>query len=270
MSTSRAYTCRTLREVVTLFASVGATRIAVVGNRFTADAVGMKVDMTNSSTDVFCEVLALAGSGVASTEWQQNLVLHFCDLARYARGTGGFDLAELPWTQDHRQEQEFFIELLDRATRRTEWHRLHYTPMIDHNLDAFTRMLTTFRAEETVDSSFGDWTIAANPYHLDRCIRHGIFQGEYECRLCDPWTQPCDAPKVWELSSTQTENGTIVNRELRQIPADLATRILAILGTPEPDSGGIRIEQPHLEQISALVHQALDHRARHWLGKVVA
>ncbi|MFF2082765.1 hypothetical protein ACFVVM_03280 [Nocardia sp. NPDC058176] len=158
--------------------------------------------MTNGATDVFCDVIALAGSAVASTVWQQNLVLHFCDLARYARGTAGFDLAELPWTQNHRQEQQFFIELLDRAIRRTDWHKLHYTPAIDDHLDAFLRMLTTFRADRTADSSFGDWTIAPNPSHLDRCTRHGIFQGEFECRLCDPSTQPCDAPAPSTSHST--------------------------------------------------------------------
>ncbi|MFE9575112.1 hypothetical protein ACFYO1_01900 [Nocardia sp. NPDC006044] len=241
-----------------------------MGNHFSADAVGLDIYMTNGSTDVFCDVIALAGSAAAGTGWQQNLVLHFCDLARNARGFGGFDMAELPWTRNYNHEQKFFIDLLDRANRRTGWDQLHYNPSIDHHLAAFTRMLTEFRPSQTIDSRFGDWTVAPNRYHLERCSRHGVYQGEFECRLCDPELQPSDAPTVWQLTSTLTENGVIADREIRQIPDELVTRVHAIVGTQGQGSTGILIERHHLEQISSLVEHPLDLRARHRLGKAIA
>lgn len=42
--------------------------------------------MSNAGTDVFCDVLALAGSAPARTPWQQNLILHFCDTERHGHG----------------------------------------------------------------------------------------------------------------------------------------------------------------------------------------
>ena len=100
--------------------------------------------MNNGSTDVFCDVIALAGSPIARTAWQQNLVIHFCDTSRASRGFAGFNLEEMPWTPDHRAEQNFFLDILDRATARTAWQNLNYTPSIDYNLAAFTRMVADF------------------------------------------------------------------------------------------------------------------------------
>ncbi|WP_157556997.1 hypothetical protein [Nocardia acidivorans] len=195
-----------------------------MGNHFSADAIGLDVYMTSGGTDVFCEVIALAGTPVAETLWQQNLVLHFCDLERFRSGISGFDLAELPWTQTHRQEKDFFLDLLDRANHRIGWEKLHYTPTIDHNLGAFTQMLIAFHPSPTIDSDLGDWTIAPRPYFLDKCLRHTIFRGEFGCRLYDTWTQPSNAPFVWEVISTYSVDGTrnseVVDRQVRQMPED--------------------------------------------------
>ncbi|MEV6769198.1 hypothetical protein AB0N05_11285 [Nocardia sp. NPDC051030] len=249
-------------------------KVEAVGNHFSADSIGLDVYMTNGGTDVFCDVMALAGSSVARTVWQQNLVLHFCDLVRYAIGMGGFDLAELPWTQDHQAEQDFFIVLLDRAIHRTGWEKLHYTPSIDYKLGTFMQMLTTYYASPMIDSGIGDWTIAPKPYLLEMCMRHAIFQGEFGCRLCDLGQQPIDAPFVWEMTSSYTADGTInsetINRQISQIPDELIPRILAIAGNPEPRSVGVWIKPPHLEPVSAIIGKPLDPHAYHWLGKAVA
>jgi hypothetical protein len=47
-----------------------------VANRFTASGHG-ELRMSNGSTDVFFDMLTLAGSGLATTAWEQNLVLYF-------------------------------------------------------------------------------------------------------------------------------------------------------------------------------------------------
>lgn len=245
-----------------------------MGNHFSASAVGLDIYMTNGGTDVFCDVIALAGSSMARTVWQQHVVLHFCDLERFRSGFSGFDLADLPWTRDCQAEHDFFLALLDRVNRRIGWEKLHYTPSIDYNLGAFARMLTAFRPSPTPGSDLGDWTVVPKPHFLDRCLRHGIFRGEFGCRLCDTWTQPVDAPFVWEVVSTYSvdgkHNSEIIDRQVRQIPEEPIPRIFALAGNPEPRAAGIWIEPQQLDAVSAIIETPLDPHARHWLGKAVA
>lgn len=241
-----------------------------MGDVFRARAVGLNVSLSNGGIDVLGDVMALAGSAVARTVWQQNLVLHFCDLERYGRGFDGFNLDDLPWTQDWRQEQDFFTEVVARATRRTGWDRLHYSPSFDYALDAFTRMLTTFRATPTTDTYLGDWTLAPRAYRLDLCIRHGIFQGECQCRLCDTSIQPIDAPTVWELASVRTSDGEVIGRAVQQIPDEQAARIRDVAGVSESDRAQTKIGPSELDQISTIVGRPLDPTASHWLYKAIA
>ncbi|WP_146154027.1 hypothetical protein [Nocardia brasiliensis] len=131
-----------------------------------------------------------------------------------------------------------------------------------------------FHASPTIDSDFGDWTIAPKPYLLDRCIRHKTFQGEFGCRLCEIAIQPADAPLVWEVTSTYTTDGTIngetVDREIWQIPDELVPRVLAVAGDPEPPAVGVRIKPSDLEPVSVIIGRRLDPHARHRLSKAVA
>ncbi|MEV4203911.1 hypothetical protein [Nocardia salmonicida] len=156
-----------------------------MGNRFGARTLGVEVNMNNGSTDVFCDVIALAGSPIARTAWQQNLVIHFCDTSQASRGFAGFDLEEMPWTPDHRAEQNFFLDILDRATARTAWQNLNYTPSIDYNLAAFTRMVADFDPALASTSPMGDWTSPLPLSFLELCTRHSVFHGSYRCRLCE-------------------------------------------------------------------------------------
>jgi hypothetical protein len=153
---------------------------------FTAQNLGLDVSMSNGSTRVFFDVMALSGSATAVTPWQQCLAVHFCDSERHCSGCSGFDLAEVPWTGDHPAEKECFLQLLDRAIHRHGWDRLHYDPPLvrDQLLD-FRLMLAAFTPRETTGSWMGDWTRPPQVHEVDRCVRHQVFQGEFGCRLCD-------------------------------------------------------------------------------------
>lgn len=157
-----------------------------MGNMFTAQNLGLDVSMSNGSTRVFFDVMALSGSATAVTPWQQCLAVHFCDSERHCSGCSGFDLAEVPWTGDHPAEKECFLQLLDRAIHRHGWDRLHYDPPLvrDQLLD-FRLMLAAFTPRETTGSWMGDWTRPPQVHEVDRCVRHQVFQGEFGCRLCD-------------------------------------------------------------------------------------
>ncbi|MFI6173821.1 hypothetical protein ACIBCN_44110 [Nocardia sp. NPDC051052] len=134
-------------------------------------------------------------------------------------------------------------------------------------------MLAAFHPSQTNGSELGDWTIAPKAYLLDKCLRHGIFRGEFGCRLCDTWTQPSDAPFVWEVTSTYTVDGTrdgeIIARQVRAIDEELIPRIFAVTGNPEPRAVGVWIEPRHLELVSAIAEMPLDSTARHWLGRAI-
>src|SRR4029453_6764570 len=102
-----------------------------VGNLFTAhgsSATPDELQLSNGSTDVLFDVLTIAGSALAQTPWQHNLVLHFADGHRHSRGFSGFDLSEVPWTVEYRGEKEFFLRMIELALRPQGVDRLRSTP----------------------------------------------------------------------------------------------------------------------------------------------
>ena len=119
-----------------------------VSNRFTAggsppDGTGLR--LSNGGTDVLFDVLTLAGSALAETAWEQNLVLHFADGHRISRGISGFDLDELPWTRSWQAEKAFFLQMIDTALGRHGWDRLRYDPPFPTaSLAAYRAMVAQF------------------------------------------------------------------------------------------------------------------------------
>ncbi|WP_433467829.1 hypothetical protein [Spirillospora sp. CA-128828] len=164
-----------------------------MGNQFN------ELYMANSATDVFFDVLTLAGSVLATSSWEQNLVLYFADGHRHDRGWSGFDLEELPWTDDCAAEKIFFLRLIDTALSGCGWDRLSYNPSRVHE------DLTTFRAildgyiPQPSDSAYlaeptvgvfrqPDWRVSPMPEGTALCSTHGTFIGELGCRLCPSQT----------------------------------------------------------------------------------
>jgi hypothetical protein len=167
-----------------------------VGNCFSAD--GSSADCTelylsNGGTDVFFDVLTLAGCDLAETPWQQNLILHFADGHRHSRGLDGFDLSELPWTSDWRSEKAFVLRVIETAAKRHGWDRLAYDPPhVADYLATYEAMLAGFTPVPVDPPAWGDWTKPPSPDHLTRCPSHHIYQGTVGCRLCDTSIQPTE------------------------------------------------------------------------------
>jgi hypothetical protein len=161
-----------------------------VANRFAARGTSFareELSLTNGGTDVFFDVLTLAGCTLAETPWQQNLVLHFADGHRTSRGFEGFDLSKMPWTTDWKAEQAFFLRMVDAAASRLGWDRLRYDPpYVAGDLAAYRGMLAGFVPVPVEQPSWGDWHQAPRPELLTRCPSHDLYEGEFGCRLCDP------------------------------------------------------------------------------------
>jgi hypothetical protein len=255
-----------------------------VGNTFTAHGVDESVRMSNGSTSVFFDVLALAGSAVAGSPWQQRLTLYFCDAERYGSGISGFDLAKLPWTAECGEEKDFFGQTLDRAIARHGWDKLHYDPPhVRGHLLAYRGMLAAFTPRPVTGSRMGDWTVPPKPYEVQVCARHGIFRGEYECRLCDVANQPVAAPKVWELISYQeADGGRITGREVLQIRESAVPDLQRLFdfGTLSPTAGDSadmekmlswrRVEPPMSGRVETILGAVLDPDLEHFLRIAVA
>jgi hypothetical protein len=163
-----------------------------VGNSFGTDHApdAPEVNLSNGGTDVFFDVLTLAGCQLATTAWPQNLVLSFADGHRIGRGSSGFDLVDLPWTSDWQQEKAFFLDVLRLAAGRHGWDRLAYDPprAVD-DVVRYGELLTQF-TPRPVAAEEEDWLIPPSPELLVRCPRHDVYVGQFGCRLCDRRIQP--------------------------------------------------------------------------------
>jgi hypothetical protein len=157
-------------------------------NTFTADgSTGPRdLDLTNGATDVFLDVLTLAGCAIAATPWECHLVLHFSDGQRGSLGTAGFDLGELPWTADWPAEKAFLDRLIALALTRHQWDRLGYDPPYAIGcLTTYREMVAGYEPVPVAAPAWGDWRVPPAPELVARCGPHDLFAGHFGCRLCD-------------------------------------------------------------------------------------
>jgi hypothetical protein len=149
--------------------------------------------LSNGGTDVFFDVLTLAGCVIAETPWERNLVLYFADGHRWGRGNSGFDLAELPWTSNWPAEKAFLDRLIGLSLTRRGWDRLTYDPphAIQY-LTTFREMVAGYTPAPVSTPEWGDCRVPPLAALTVRCEIHDVFVGEFGCRLCDRNIQPFD------------------------------------------------------------------------------
>ena len=118
--------------------------------------------MSNGATSLFICALALAGSRLARTERQQELVLWlaWCDQTVVGDGTVGFSLSELPWTREaFAEERRFLLTVVAAAQERTLWAGLDYEPRpaLHNNLRRFGELLAAFEARWVDPAASAAW-----------------------------------------------------------------------------------------------------------------
>jgi len=162
-----------------------------VGNSFGGAKDSRRLYLSNGGTDVFFDVMTLAACPPAGTPWQQNLALHFADGHRHSRGFSGYDLDELPWTAEATAERAFLQTVVAAALSRRGWGQLAYDPPhIAGMLSSYAELIAGFTPVPNPSSPYGDWQLSPAAAELEPCVKHGIFVGEFGCRLCDTWIQP--------------------------------------------------------------------------------
>jgi hypothetical protein len=156
-----------------------------VANRITARGAAGPVELalSNGSTDVLFDVLTLAGSTYARTPWEQHLVLHFADGHRVSRGCAGFDLDDLPWSDDWPQERAFLERMIAAARSGLGWDRLGYRPpLVGDQLTVLAAMVSGFSPLQPAGQ--GEWGAPPDDDEIALCPRHAVYAGELGCRLC--------------------------------------------------------------------------------------
>jgi hypothetical protein len=148
------------------------------------------LSMSNGLTDVFFDVLTLAGRDRATTTWEQQflywLVLH--DQSRSGRGCVGFDVEQMGWTRDDFEAQKrFVLAIIDAARAKSGWRELCFTPHDDilTTLDQFRAMVEAFPIEATGAETDREWE---SPTH-GMCEKHRVYRHEVGCIICndDDW-----------------------------------------------------------------------------------
>jgi hypothetical protein len=153
------------------------------------------LDMNNGLTAVFISVLALAGSDLAQTDREKELIVWLAehDQAVVGRGTVGFAISELPWTETgFAAEQAFLLRVIESAQARTGWERLAYTPHEAWTLDAlahFHRLVRAFTPAHLDPTSYPRWLDAdpacAVPAGFPRCPTHHVLLHWQGCVVCN-------------------------------------------------------------------------------------
>jgi hypothetical protein len=144
--------------------------------------------LSNGATDVFLDVLTLAGCALARTPWERHLVLFLADRHRWGLGTAGFDLDELPWSEEWPAERAFLVRVIDLALTRHGWDRLAYEPPYAIGyLHRYRELVAGFTPTPVEPSA---WRAPPAEPLLARCGIHDLYAGEFGCRLCDPDIQP--------------------------------------------------------------------------------
>lgn len=164
-----------------------------MGNSFTArgtTGVPGALYLSNGGTDVFFDVLMPAACDLAATHWERHLAVLLVDSGHRHLGVWeGFDLAELPWSGGWPHEKAFLLRVIDLAASGHGRDRLAYTPSFAAGYLADYRAMTAgFTPVPGVGS---DWEKPPGAGLVERCPRHGLFQGSYGC----PWDgRPAEDP----------------------------------------------------------------------------
>ncbi|WP_030620162.1 hypothetical protein [Streptomyces sclerotialus] len=99
-----------------------------MANVFTAGEE--RLDLSNGGTDVFVEVLMLAVSALAESEWERRFAALLNQQDQHVMGNGvvGFDLADVDWGADPYGARDFVLRAVRLARHRHRWDELRYDP----------------------------------------------------------------------------------------------------------------------------------------------
>ncbi|MHA7966780.1 hypothetical protein ACX93W_21955 [Paenibacillus sp. CAU 1782] len=156
------------------------------------------IGMSNGLTAVFIEVLAISGSILAKTNREKELVIWLAqrDQSAVGIGTVGFELDEMPWTEEcFESEKKFMLSIASEAIHELGWKKLSYEPRKDwviSCLEKFRLMIQVFEKEYVNMDSYLEWTEIEEddvnstiPRGYPTCEKHAVYLSLFGCVLCN-------------------------------------------------------------------------------------
>jgi hypothetical protein len=140
------------------------------------------LQMSNGGTTVFLSVLLLAGSDLASNDWQKTLMVWLAEKDQGVIGSGivGFDLSQIKWdTASFLEQQSFLLSVIDLALTRYRWEALGYKPGPDTNqpwvLDYLREFKTLVQEFKPEFIEARDWDFYVQEISYQKCPKHQIY-----------------------------------------------------------------------------------------------
>lgn len=151
------------------------------------------ISMSNGTTSVVISILVLAGSRLAISERQKELIVWLAYQDQSVRGIGtvGFYMNEIPWSKDcFEEEQQFLSSVIKGAISGLGWHTLDYQPnksTIIPLLEKLDDMLKRFEityVDEQNDAEWRDIFRESFPAGYPICMCHYALMSEWGCVVC--------------------------------------------------------------------------------------
>ncbi|GED72883.1 hypothetical protein BRE01_65850 [Brevibacillus reuszeri] len=151
------------------------------------------IHMSNAMTSVIISVLVLAGSRLAVTERQKELIvwLAYQDQSIRGIGTVGFSFNEIPWSKESfPAEKQFLASVIREAVSEAGWLTLDYQPnkaRVATLLEKLDDMLKRFEITYVDEQNYAEWKEIFQesfPEGFQLCPRHDALMSEWGCVVC--------------------------------------------------------------------------------------
>ena len=146
--------------------------------------------LSNGATDVLIDVLILAGSTLALTRWQKELIIFISLNDQEIKGQGcvGFDISDLGWEIDHFEDQKrFLLKVIDSALKKTNWKILNYKPEEENtfsNLRRLKELIIEYSKKLVKQRDFLEWNKEFNEVEFKKCVKHKVYEHPFGCKVC--------------------------------------------------------------------------------------
>lgn len=156
------------------------------------------LSMSNGGTDALLDILGLAGTALAKTEREKQMIIWLVekDSTYLGMGTIGFDIVKMPWTKaGFESERTFMLRVIDEAAKGLGWEKLDYVPNEElmmprlERLRSFFEQMTVDMVDEEnlrewieIDKEYPEYYAIPDGYPV--CEKHGMLKSYFGCRRC--------------------------------------------------------------------------------------
>ena len=153
-----------------------------------------KITVSDAGTDALIAALLLAGSALAVSDTQKQLIVWLAEHdRRLGAGFLGFCIADMPWSPDtFPQDRAFMVRVVDAASEERGWETLASRPdsvQLRPILGWFRKRFVRFQPEDIAPLSRADWFDDMEDddpvkNRFPRCPRHGTLLTYLGCQVC--------------------------------------------------------------------------------------